>query len=198
MDFIIQLNSTINSFVWGPPMLVLLVGTGVYLTFRTNFFSILKLGYVLKNTLFKIFAKGQEGEGEITAFQAVATALAATVGTGNIAGVATAIALGGPGAVFWMWLSAFFGMASKFSEITLGIKYRERMKDGSVAGGAMYYLDKGLHSKFLSYFFSIMVIIAYFIMGAVVDTNSVALSVQEQWGIQPIITGVVLKLSNIR
>ncbi|MFA7412214.1 MAG: alanine:cation symporter family protein, partial [Tissierellaceae bacterium] len=97
MDKLLELNSSVNSFVWGPPMLVLLIGTGVYLTFRTNFFAITKIGYVLKNTLMKMFAKEQKGEGEVTAFQAVATALAATIGTGNIAGVATAIASGGPG-----------------------------------------------------------------------------------------------------
>ncbi|MDD2481028.1 MAG: alanine:cation symporter family protein, partial [Lutispora sp.] len=117
MDKLMEINGIINSFVWGPYMLILLVGTGVYLTFRTNFMSIGKLGYILKSTLFKMFKKDTKGEGEITAFQAVATALAATVGTGNIAGVATAIALGGPGAVFWMWLSAIFGMTTKYGEV---------------------------------------------------------------------------------
>lgn len=193
MEKIVEINSFINGIVWGPYMLAFLVGTGIFLTFRLGFTQVVDFKFIMKNTVGKMFGKSSTGaEGDITSSQAGLSAIAAVVGTGNIAGVATAIAIGGPGAVFWMWLSAFFGMASKFSEITLGIKYRERMKDGSVAGGAMYYLDKGLHSKFLSYFFSIMVIIAYFIMGAVVDTNSVALSVQEQWGIQPIITGIVL------
>lgn len=193
MEKIVEINSFINGIVWGPYMLAFLVGTGIFLTFRLGFTQVVDFKFIMKNTVGKMFGKSSTGaEGDITSSQAGLSAIAAVVGTGNIAGVATAIAIGGPGAIFWMWLSAFFGMASKFSEITLGIKYRERMKDGSVAGGAMYYLDKGLHSKFLSYFFSIMVIIAYFIMGAVVDTNSVALSVQEQWGIQPIITGIVL------
>ena len=193
MEKIIEINSFINGIVWGPYMLAFLVGTGIFLTFRLGFTQVVDFKFIMKNTVGKMFGKSNTGaDGDITSSQAGLSAIAAVVGTGNIAGVATAIAIGGPGAIFWMWLSAFFGMASKFSEITLGIKYREKMKDGSVAGGAMYYLDKGLHSKFLSYFFSIMVIIAYFIMGAVVDTNSVALSVQEQWGIQPIITGIVL------
>ncbi len=193
MEKIIEINSFINGIVWGPYMLAFLVGTGIFLTFRLGFTQVVDFKFIMKNTVGKMFGKSNTGaDGDITSSQAGLSAIAAVVGTGNIAGVATAIAIGGPGAIFWMWLSAFFGMASKFSEITLGIKYREKMKDGSVAGGAMYYLDKGLHSKFLSYFFCVMVIIAYFIMGAVVDTNSVALSVQEQWGIQPIITGIVL------
>lgn len=127
MDKLMEINGIINGFVWGTPMLVLLVGTGIYLTLRTNFMSIGKLGYILKNTLFKMFSKEGKGEGEITAFQAVATALAATVGTGNIAGVATAIAVGGPGAVFWMWISALFGMTTKFGEVVLSIQYREKL-----------------------------------------------------------------------
>ena len=192
MDFLMQLNSTINSFVWGPPMLVLLVGTGVYLTFRTNFFSILKLGYVLKNTLFKIFAKGQEGEGEITAFQAVATALAATVGTGNIAGVATAIALGGPGAVFWMWLSAIFGMTTKFGEVVLSIKYREKTPDGRFVGGPMYYIQNGTGQKWLAKIFAVFGALAAFGIGNMVQSNSVAASLQETFSVPPLVTGLVL------
>ncbi len=192
MDFLMQLNSTINSFVWGPPMLVLLVGTGVYLTFRTNFFSILKLGYVLKNTLFKIFAKGQEGEGEITAFQAVATALAATVGTGNIAGVATAIALGGPGAVFWMWLSAIFGMTTKFGEVVLSIKYREKTPDGRFVGGPMYYIQNGTGQKWLAKVFAVFGALAAFGIGNMVQSNSVAASLQESFSVPPLVTGLVL------
>lgn len=195
MDTIIQINDLLNSIVWGPYMLALLVGTGIFLTIRLGFPQIVNFKFIMKNTVGKMFGKSSGAEGDITSSQAGLSAIAAVVGTGNIAGVATAIAIGGPGAVFWMWVSAFFGMATKFSEITLGIKYREKMKDGTVAGGAMYYLDKGLHNKFLSYFFSIMVIITYFIMGAVVDTNSVALSVQEQWGIKPVITGIVLAIA---
>ena len=149
-----QLNSTVNGFVWGPPMLFLLVGTGIYLTIRTNFFSVLRLGYVLKNTFFKMFSKEVRGEGEITPFQAVATALAATVGTGNVAGVATAIALGGPGAIFWMWVSAIFGMTTKFGEVVLAVKYREKTEDGRFVGGPMYYIQNGLKMKWLAVIFS--------------------------------------------
>ncbi len=192
MDFLMQLNSTVNGFVWGPPMLVLLVGTGVYLTFRTNFFSILKLGYVLKNTLFKIFAKGQAGEGEITPFQAVATALAATVGTGNIAGVATAIALGGPGAVFWMWLSAIFGMTTKFGEVVLSIKYREKTPDGRFVGGPMYYIQNGTGQKWLAKIFAVFGALAAFGIGNMVQSNSVAASLQESFSVPPLVTGLVL------
>ena len=192
MDKVVQINDWLNGLVWGPYMIALLVGTGIFLTVRLGFLQVFNFGFIMKNTVGKMFKKPEGVEGDITSGQAGLSAIAAVVGTGNIAGVATAIAIGGPGAVFWMWVSAFFGMATKFSEIALGIKYREKMKDGSVAGGAMYYLDKGMNNKFLSYFFCVMVIITYFIMGAVVDTNSVALSVQEQWGIKPVITGVVL------
>jgi AGCS family alanine or glycine:cation symporter len=192
MDFIMNLNSTINGFVWGPPMLFLLVGTGVYLTIGTNFFSILKLGYVLKNTLLKIFSKDQSGEGEITPFQAVATALAATVGTGNIAGVATAIALGGPGAVFWMWVSAVFGMTTKFGEVVLSIKFREKTEDGRFVGGPMYYIANGLNMKWLATVFAVFGAIAAFGIGNMVQSNSVAASLQESFNISPLVTGLVL------
>lgn len=192
METIYQINDWLNNLVWGPYMIALLVGTGIFLTVRLGFIQVVDFKIIMKNTVGKMFRKSDGVDGDLTSGQAGLTAIAAVVGTGNIAGVATAIAIGGPGAVFWMWISAFFGMATKFSEIALGVKYREKKEDGSIAGGAMYYLDKGLHSKFLSYFFCVMVIITYFIMGAVVDTNSVALSVQEQWGIKPVITGVVL------
>jgi AGCS family alanine or glycine:cation symporter len=192
MEKITQINDFVNGIVWGPYMIALIVGTGIFLTIRLRFLQVINFKIIMKNTVGKMFKKQSGVDGDITSGQAGLTAIAAVVGTGNIAGVATAIAIGGPGAVFWMWVSAFFGMATKFSEIALGIKYREKKEDGSIAGGAMYYLDKGLHSKFLSYFFCIMVIITYFIMGAVVDTNSIALSVQEQWGIKPVITGIIL------
>lgn len=192
MDFIMELNGTINGIVWGPPMLFLIVGTGIYLTFRTNFFSILKLGYVLKNTFLKMFSKDTQGEGEITPFQAVATALAATVGTGNVAGVATAIALGGPGAVFWMWVSALFGMTTKFGEVVLAIKYREKTDDGRFVGGPMYYIQNGLKWKWLAVIFSIFGALAAFGIGNMVQSNSVAASLQESFSIPPLATGIVL------
>ncbi|NMR96227.1 sodium:alanine symporter family protein, partial [Vibrio parahaemolyticus] len=124
------------------------------------------------------FSKEQRGEGEVTAFQAVATALAATVGTGNIAGVATAIALGGPGAVFWMWVSAIFGMTTKFSEVVLSVNFREKTEDGRFVGGPMYYIEKGLNLKWLAIIFSIFGAIAAFGIGNMVQSNSVAASLQ--------------------
>lgn len=192
MEFFAELNSTINSFVWGPVMLVLLVGVGVYLTFRTNFFTLLKLGYVLKNTLMKMFSKDQVGEGEITAFQAVATALAGTVGIGNIAGVATAIALGGPGAIFWMWLSAIFGMATKFGEVVLSIKYREKTEDGRFIGGPMYYIEKGTGQKWLAALFAIFGALAAFGIGNMTQANSVAAALLETFSVPPLVSGIVL------
>jgi alanine or glycine:cation symporter, AGCS family len=192
MENFMELNGIVNGIVWGPPMLFLLVGTGVYLTIRTNFFSILKLGYVLKNTFLKMFSKETHGEGEITPFQAVATALAATVGTGNVAGVATAIALGGPGAIFWMWVSAIFGMTTKFGEVVLSIKFREKTADGRFVGGPMYYITNGLKWKWLAVIFSIFGALAAFGIGNMVQSNSVAASLQESFNIPPLATGVVL------
>ncbi|PAB61286.1 alanine/glycine:cation symporter family protein [Anaeromicrobium sediminis] len=194
MNIINTWNDWLNGIVWGPYMIILLIGTGIYMSFRLGFLQIYNFKYIIKHTIGRMFDKTLEGEGDISPGQAGLTAIAAVVGTGNIAGVATAISIGGPGAVFWMWLSAFFGMATKFSEITLGVHYREKREDGSYAGGAMYYLAKGLKQKWMAYFFSIMVIITYFIIGAIVDTNTIALSVQEQWGIYPLYTGIFLAI----
>lgn len=194
MDLITNINDTLNGIVWGPYMIALLIGTGIFLSIKLKFLQVKYFKFILKETLGKMFNKNVEGDGEISPGQAGLTAIAAVVGTGNIAGVATAIAIGGPGAIFWMWLAAFFGMATKFSEITLGIKYREKREDGSYAGGAMYYLTNGLKQKWMGIFFSVMVIATYFIIGAVVDTNTIALSVQEQWGIKPLYTGIFLAI----
>ena len=144
MDIIYRINDKINEIVWGPYMIFLLVGVGVFLTIRLKGVQFGKFGYIIKNTIGKAF-KNSEGEGAISSAKAGLTSIAAVVGTGNIAGVATAIAIGGPGAIFWMWVSAVFGMATKFSEITLGIYFREKKDDGTYAGGAMYYIEKGLH-----------------------------------------------------
>ncbi|HOH89409.1 MAG: sodium:alanine symporter family protein [Clostridia bacterium] len=192
MDKLMELNGIINSFVWGPPMLILFVGTGLYLTIRTNFLSFAKLGYVLKNTLFKMFSKEGRGEGEVTAFQAVATALAATVGTGNIAGVATAIALGGPGAIFWLWVSGALGMTTKFAEVVLSINYREKTPDGRFVGGPMYYIEKGLKLKWLAYIFAAFGALAAFGIGNMVQANSVAASLEVTFGINKMVAGVVM------
>jgi len=192
METLLKINGIINDFVWGPYMLVLLVGTGVFVTFRTKFMSITKLGFVMKNTLLKMFSKEELGEGEVTAFQAVATALAATVGTGNIAGVATAIAIGGPGAVFWMWLSAVFGMTTKYAEVVLSINYREKTEDGRFVGGPMYYISKGLKAKWLAIIFAIFGALAAFGIGNMTQSNSVAAALEASFGINKWITGIVL------
>ncbi|TJX67825.1 sodium:alanine symporter family protein [Soehngenia saccharolytica] len=194
MELFAEINKMVNNVVWGPPMLILLVGTGIYLTIRTKFFSITKLGYILKNTLLKIFSKEQKGEGEVTAFQAVATALAATVGTGNIAGVATAIATGGPGAVFWMWVSAIFGMTTKFAEVVLSVNFREKTEDGRYVGGPMYYITNGLHMKWLAVIFAIFGSIAAFGIGNMVQANSVAAALEESFKVPPLATGFVLAI----
>ncbi|MBV1821184.1 sodium:alanine symporter family protein [Anaerosalibacter bizertensis] len=193
MESIYKVNDFLNSIVWGPYMIALLVGTGIYLSIRFKFFQFTKFRHIMKNTFGKAFRKG-DAEGDISSGQAGLTSIAAVVGTGNIAGVATAISLGGPGAVFWMWFAALFGMATKFTEITLGIKYRKKNRDGSYSGGPMYYIQKGLNNKWMAGFFSIMVIIAYFVVGAIVDTNTIVLSIEEQWGIRPVISGIVFAI----
>jgi len=189
-----SINSFVNNIVWGPPILVLIVGTGLYLSVKTGFFSITKLGYILKNTLLKMFSKEQKGEGEVTAFQAVATALAATVGTGNIAGVATAIALGGPGAIFWMWLAAIVGMTTKFAEVVLSVNFREKTEDGRFVGGPMYYIENGLGKswKWLAVLFAFFGALASFGIGNMTQANSVAMAVQESFNIPPLATGITL------
>lgn len=194
MDWLMSVNSTINNIVWGPPILFLIVGSGIYLSVSTKFFSITKLGYILKNTFLKMFSKESHGEGEVTAFQAVATALAATVGTGNIAGVATAIALGGPGAIFWMWLAAIVGMTTKFAEVVLAVNYREKTSDGRFVGGPMYYIQNGLKWKWLAYIFAAFGALASFGIGNMVQSNSVAASLQATFDINPWATGVVLAI----
>jgi len=196
LETLMNINSAVNSVVWGPVLLILVLGTGTYLSFMTGFFSITKIGYVLKNTLFKMFAKDDKGEGEVTAFQAVATALAATVGTGNIAGVATAIALGGPGAVFWMWLAAIMGMTTKYAEVVLAVNYREKTEDGRFVGGPMYYITNGLGKswKWLAVLFAFFGTFASFGIGCMVQSNSVALSAQSTFGIPVLATGIVLAI----
>lgn len=188
-----KLNNQLNAIVWGPYMIALLIGVGILFTIRLKGIQVFKFKYIWKHTVGAAF-KSSDGEGNISSGQAGLTSIAAVVGTGNIAGVATAIATGGPGALFWMWVAAFFGMATKCAEITLGIEFREKKADGNYAGGAMYYLSKGLHNKFMAVFFSIMVIIAYFVVGAIVDTNTICKSVESQWGINPLITGIVFSI----
>ncbi|MCC5911557.1 MAG: sodium:alanine symporter family protein [Clostridiaceae bacterium] len=187
-----SINNTINGLVWGPYMLILLVGTGAYFSFKTNFLQVREFVFTMKETLMKIFDKPEATEeGDITPFQALSTALAATIGTGNIAGVATAIAIGGPGAIFWMWVSAFFGMMTKFAEVVLAIQYREKNAEGSWVGGPMYYLEKGLGLKWLAVLFSIFGAFAAFGIGNMVQSNSVA-AAMSTYGIPPVFTGIAL------
>ena len=141
MELIASINSAINSVVWGVPMLVLLVGGGILLTVRTFGVQFRKFGYAMKNTLGKVFSKSEAKEGEITPFQAMSTALAGTVGTGNIAGITTAVTLGGAGTIFWLWITALIGMATKYSEVLLAVRFRERNKYGDWVGGPMYYIN---------------------------------------------------------
>ena len=174
-----EIVGKLNGIAWGPWMLLLLVGTGVYLSCRVGFIQFRKFGYVMKNTLGKIFQKTEAGEGEITPFQAVATALAATVGTGNIAGVTGAICVGGPGAVFWMWISALFGMVTKYAEVVLAVRYRERNEKGDWVGGPMYYIRNGLGRKFnwLACLFCVLGALAAFGIGNMTQVNTIATSI---------------------
>ena len=174
-DFVAKLNG----IAWGPWMLILLVGTGIYLSARVGFIQFAKFGYVMKNTLGKLFSKQTAGEGEVTPFQALSTALAATVGTGNIAGVTGAIVVGGPGAVFWMWVSALFGMVTKYAEVVLAIRYRERNEHGDWVGGPMYYIKNGLGKNWiwLSVIFCILGSLAAFGIGNMTQVNTIAGSI---------------------
>ena len=169
----------LDGIAWGPWMLILLVGTGIYLSWRVGFLQFRKFGYAMKNTIGKMFRKQDAGDGEVTPFQAVTTALAATVGTGNIAGVTGAIAVGGPGAVFWMWISALFGMVTKYAEVVLAVRYRERNAKGDYVGGPMYYIKNGLGQKWnwLAVLFSLLGALAAFGIGNMTQVNTIAGSI---------------------
>jgi len=184
---------TVNGIVWGGPMIVLLMGTGVLLTIVTGGAQFRYLGFALKEVLGKLTEKST-GAGDVTPFQAVATALASTVGVGNIAGVATAITLGGPGAVFWLWVSGVLGMCTKYAEIVIALQYRETDATGTMRGGAMYSLRKGLKMGWFGTVFAILVSVAAFGSGNMVQANSLAHSVQLTFGIAPQLTGLALAL----
>ncbi|MDD3656708.1 MAG: sodium:alanine symporter family protein [Atribacterota bacterium] len=194
MTAIMELLDKINAFAWGPPMMILLVGTGIYLTIRIGGVQFSKIGYGWRVTLSGFFKRDRDklGEGEITPFQSLCSALAATIGNGNIAGVATAIAAGGPGAAVWMWITALFGMATKLGEATLGVKYRIKDKDGVFVGGAMYYITKGLGQKWLGWLFALFGAVCAFGIGCMVQTNSMALVGQSVFNIPVWITGIIL------
>lgn len=179
MEFITNLNSQVNSFIWGVPAMICIIGVGIYLSVNTGFIQIRRFGIAMKTTLGKIFSKETVAEGAMSPFQAVCTALAATVGTGNIAGVAGAIALGGPGAVFWMWVSAFLGMCTKFSEVTLAVNFREKNAGGEYVGGPMYYIKNGLGKKFhwLAALYAIFGILAVFGTGNATQVNTIVTAI---------------------
>ena len=181
----------VGAFAWGPPMLVLLVGTGIWLTFALRGLQFRKLWYALYLALIKRKEETDE-PGDITHFQALMTALSATVGTGNIAGVATAIAVGGPGALFWMWITGLVGMATKYAEAVLAVKYREVDENGEMSGGPMYYISKGLKMPWLGTAFAICASVAAFGIGNMVQSNSVADAVQATYSISPFVTGIIL------
>jgi AGCS family alanine or glycine:cation symporter len=190
LDQLTILFHTLGGYVWGPLLLVLLVGTGLYLTIRLGALQI----RLLPIALHMAFSKGKNPNlpGDISQFQSLMTALAATIGTGNIAGVATAVVLGGPGALFWMWVSAFFGMATKYAEGLLAVKYRVTEADGTMSGGPMYYISLGLKMKWLGMSFAVFGMIAALGTGASVQSNSLAQSMQSSFGVSGWLTGIVL------
>ena len=179
LETITQINDVINGLVWGAPAMICIIGVGILLSIRTGFFQFRKLGYAMKATLGKLFQKDEAGHGAITPFQAVCTALSATVGTGNIAGVAGAIAIGGPGAVFWMWCSALLGMCTKFAEVTLAVHYRERNAQGDWVGGPMYYIKNGLKPRwhFLATLYALFAVITVFGTGNATQVNTIVASI---------------------
>ena len=193
-----QLNSffaAASGYVWGIPLLVLLVGTGIFLTVRLRGIQVTMLGHALRET----FARPKVNEaGDISHFKALMIALAATIGTGNIIGVATAISVGGPGALFWMWVTAAVGMATKYAEGVLAVKYRVVDANGEMAGGPMYYLERGLGQKWLGVLFAIFGAIASFGIGNMVQANAVAGNLKESLGLDPTITGVCLRYRSSR
>lgn len=176
INAITQINSTINGFVWGIPMMVLILGVGVYLSVRCGFPQFRHFVHIMKNTIGKAFEKTEKKEGAVSPFKAMCTALAASIGTGNIAGVSGAIAIGGPGAIFWMWISALLGMCTKFAEVTLAIKYRERNEKGDWVGGPMYYITNGLGKnwKWLASIFTVFGALAAFGIGNMTQINTIA------------------------
>lgn len=190
-NLLLQVLGHIDDFVWGPVLLILLMGTGIMLTIRLNLIQVIKLPKAIK----LIFKAENKGSGDINSFGALCTALAATVGTGNIVGVATAITAGGPGALFWMWLAAFFGMATKYAEGVLAIKYRTIDANGQVSGGPMYYIEKGLGKKFkfLAVLFAAFgILVALLGIGTFTQVNSIATSIQTVLGVNPKITSVIV------
>lgn len=179
LETITAVNQAVNSFIWGIPAMVCIIGVGLLLSVRTGFLQLRKFPYAIKTIIGRIFRKKDASDGAMTPFQAVCTALAATVGTGNIAGVAGAIAIGGPGAVFWMWCSALLGMCTKFSEVTLAVHFRERNKNGELVGGPMYYIKNGLGSRwqFLAVLYSLFGVLTVFGTGNATQVNTIVTAI---------------------
>lgn len=200
MDLILDKIGEINSFIYDNflsiAMLVLLIATGLFLSVKTRFLQFRKFGYTIKNTLGSLFSKNQHesDKGSVTPFQAVTTALAGTIGTGSIAGLATALVSGGPGAVFWMWISALLGMVTKYSEIVLSIKYREKNEKGAYVGGPMYYIKNGLGMKWLAALFAVFAMIACLGTGNATQSNSIADVMNKTFEVPVLLTGLVLTL----
>lgn len=200
MEFLLSLvekgNAFVSSIVWGPPMLVFMLAVGIFLTCGTGFFQIRRFGHVFQNTIIAAFrdkkVKKTDDAKAISQFQALATALAATVGTGNIVGVATAIATGGAGAVFWMWVSAFFGMMTGFAEKVLGIYFRHKNENGEWVGGPMHYIEKGLGQKWLAVLFSVFCLFASFGIGSIAQVNGIATAMNTTFRIPSYVTGIVV------
>ena len=201
MDSLNEIVTRIDDFVWGPVMLILLVGTGIFLTVRTRFLTWRNLGYALKSTLSKEARTKNRGQGDVSPFSALTTALAATIGTGNIVGVATAMVSGGPGALVWMWISAAFGLTSKFSECMLAIKYREVNAKGEMSGGPMYTMKKGLKNKtfgaILAWLFALFAVIASFGIGNMTQGNSIASALHSTFNVPTQISGVVITVLSL-
>lgn len=179
LETIESINNVVNNFIWGVPAMICIIGVGLVLSFRTRFLQIRKFPYAMKVTIGRMFRKKQAADGAMTPFQAVCTALAATVGTGNIAGVAGAIAIGGPGAVFWMWISALLGMCTKFSEVTLAVHFREKNDKGEFVGGPMYYIKNGLkkHWHWLAYLFAAFGVLTVFGTGNATQVNTITTAI---------------------
>ena len=174
-----QINNVVNNFIWGVPAMICIIGVGLFLSVRTRFLQIRKFPYAMKVTIGRMLKKREASDGALTPFQAVCTALAATVGTGNVAGVAGAIAIGGPGAVFWMWISAILGMCTKFFEVTLAVHFRETNANGELVGGPMYYIKNGLkkHWLWLAYLFSAFGVLTVFGTGNATQVNTITTAI---------------------
>ena len=194
-----MINNAVNNFVWGVPAMVCIIGVGLFLSLRTRFLQIRKFPYAIKTTLGRMFRKREASDGAMTPFQAVCTALAATVGTGNIAGVAGAIAIGGPGAVFWMWISALLGMCTKFSEVTLAVHFRERNARGDLVGGPMYYIKNGLSKywQWLAVAFSAFGVLTVFGTGNATQVNTITTAINSALLNYNVISDSAVNLSNI-